>query len=277
MIRDNLFIQDFYPDVLFANKVIRINGYQIHSHKFMELTYVLSGTGDYQIQEKTYPISTGDLLIINPGTPHTSMITDPEVPLILFSICFDNFQLENMEPNHIILPDCCMHTTGQLHKDITLLCEYILDEHNRRLPGHDQMIRNHLSSMIISILRAAYAPAPKEEKAYGSPVSSYHKTYVVEYVKKYIDTYYANNEPLPELYRELYLSPNYVRKVFKEHTGYTPNHYLIVTRLRNARQILSNTPNLSVKEAAYRVGYHDVFHFSKIFKKYFGVPPTFYK
>ncbi|EGO8073496.1 helix-turn-helix transcriptional regulator, partial [Enterococcus faecalis] len=52
-----------------------------------------------------------------------------------------------------------------------------------------------------------------------------------------------------------------------------PINYLIQIRLNHAKELLKND-SLSVKEVAKTVGYEDAYHFSKLFKKYYGKSPS---
>ncbi len=63
---------------------------------------------------------------------------------------------------------------------------------------------------------------------------------------------------------------------FKNHIGVSPIAYLISNRLQKARYLLYDL-NLSITEVAYRVGYHDIFQFSKQFKKHFGISPRSFR
>ena len=57
----------------------------------------------------------------------------------------------------------------------------------------------------------------------------------------------------------------------------SPINYLIKVRLEKARVILENDTSGSIKNIANAVGYEDVYHFSKLFKKYYGFSPLNYK
>ena len=58
---------------------------------------------------------------------------------------------------------------------------------------------------------------------------------------------------------------------------YQPINYLIKIRLEKAKTILERGEGGSIKNIANEVGYEDVYHFSKLFKKYYGVSPLNYK
>jgi transcriptional regulator GlxA family with amidase domain len=55
--------------------------------------------------------------------------------------------------------------------------------------------------------------------------------------------------------------------------GESPINYLIKVRLSKARELLLED-RLSIKAVAMMVGYDDVYHFSKLFKKYHNIPPS---
>lgn len=58
-------------------------------------------------------------------------------------------------------------------------------------------------------------------------------------------------------------------------TGYTPNDYIRVIRLKKAAELLK-AGEMNVSEIAYAVGFDNPYYFSKCFKAQFGVPPSQY-
>lgn len=67
----------------------------------------------------------------------------------------------------------------------------------------------------------------------------------------------------------------FYRKV-KGVTGYTPNEYIRILRLKKAAELLEQG-ELNVSEVAFQVGISDPFYFSKCFKKQFGISPAAYQ
>lgn len=58
-------------------------------------------------------------------------------------------------------------------------------------------------------------------------------------------------------------------------TGYSPNEYIRVMRMKKAAELLAEG-EYTVSEVAYKVGMNDPFYFSKCFKAQFGVAPSAY-
>ncbi|MDR3119174.1 MAG: response regulator [Mediterranea sp.] len=65
-------------------------------------------------------------------------------------------------------------------------------------------------------------------------------------------------------------------KKVKGVTGYSPNEYLRIMRMKKAAELLLSG-NLTVSEVSYKVGIDDPFYFSKCFKAQFGVAPSIYQ
>lgn len=66
------------------------------------------------------------------------------------------------------------------------------------------------------------------------------------------------------------------RRIFREHTGFAPQQFLIKARLRKAAELLSSSAH-SVKEAAYLAGWQDEYYFSRLFRKHYQLSPGQYR
>ena len=66
----------------------------------------------------------------------------------------------------------------------------------------------------------------------------------------------------------------YLCKLFKAKTGITINNYLTKRRIASAKQSLLD--GLSVTDAGFRAGFHDLSHFIRTFKAETGISPGKY-
>ena len=46
-----------------------------HTHHFTELFYIISGTGNFLIENQKFPVKEDDLIVINPNVSHTELST----------------------------------------------------------------------------------------------------------------------------------------------------------------------------------------------------------
>lgn len=60
-------------------------------------------------------------------------------------------------------------------------------------------------------------------------------------------------------------------------TGYSPNEYLRVMRMKKAADLLAQSDEFAIAEVARQVGINDPFYFSKCFKTQFGITPSAYQ
>lgn len=71
------------------------------------------------------------------------------------------------------------------------------------------------------------------------------------------------------------VSTVYFRKIFTSAFGISPIHYLHEVRIKKAKEMLESDYG-TLADVAVSVGYPNVFHFSKMFKKITGIPPGTY-
>ena len=87
---------------------------------------------------------------------------------------------------------------------------------------------------------------------------------------------------LENFIRSLPLNYDYVRKLFKKEVGATPHEYLLRARMERARSILlsgvsNRYSDYTVSQIAEACGFSEPLYFSRVFKKYFGVAPSYYQ
>ena len=90
----------------------------------------------------------------------------------------------------------------------------------------------------------------------------------------YIESNYSQPVRVEEIARSLGLSRNYFCRLFHQQTGFSPQAYLIEYRLARALQFLEN--GMTQAQAARQAGYPDVFAFSRMFRRRYGLPPGRY-
>ncbi|MGB8455504.1 MAG: helix-turn-helix domain-containing protein [Anaerocolumna sp.] len=99
---------------------------------------------------------------------------------------------------------------------------------------------------------------------------------IVEEVSKYILNNINEDLSVELLAKQEYLNPDYLTRIFKKEMGCSILNYIINERLRMAAHLLSGT-DASVNEIAIEVGYPNYSHFTKMFRKFFGVTPSHYR
>lgn len=93
--------------------------------------------------------------------------------------------------------------------------------------------------------------------------------------RSYIDAHYAQPISLERLAESLHVTTSYFSTAFRKYVGRSPQRYLIDVRLEHAAELLVHE-RCGVGEAALQSGYTDIYTFSRMFKKKYGLSPTAY-
>lgn len=270
----SFYIDNVDPTFLFTWKGTRSSDEaSYHSHDHIELAFVLSGTGKYRINDRYYTVSEGDLIILNPGVKHQAQVLDSSNPATEFFVGFSDIQFNGYEKNYVPLPNHQMisRTTGELRQKLFKLCASIAAENAVCRYGRYFMLKSYLIQMLLLIIREQTDPV---EIKTGCSFDSVNKNYVVEQIVTYLEEHYSEKISLDQIAENMYLSPFYISKIFKSETGDAPIRHLISIRLEKAKELLEQGWTGSIQEVASEVGYDDAYHFSKLFKKKYGISPS---
>ncbi len=101
--------------------------------------------------------------------------------------------------------------------------------------------------------------------------------------EKELDLYFESDKPQTEglpsvryFADRVHLSPNYFGDLIKKETGKTAQEYVQLKIIDKAKDLLYS-PDKSINEIAYGLGFKYPHHFSRMFKKIVGVSPTDYR
>jgi AraC-like DNA-binding protein len=72
------------------------------------------------------------------------------------------------------------------------------------------------------------------------------------------------------------LGPFQFSRAFKQERGTTFREFLIQRRINRALQLFDN-PNASVTDVAFAAGFNDLSYFARVFRRFTGVTPSFYR
>lgn len=98
----------------------------------------------------------------------------------------------------------------------------------------------------------------------------------IQRIKQYIAEHSHEDITLEAIGRKAGLSPFYISKMFKDQLGVNYIDYLTECRIEKAKKLMAS-PEKSLKEITFEVGYHDPNYFSKVFKKMCDISPTEYR
>ena len=100
--------------------------------------------------------------------------------------------------------------------------------------------------------------------------------YIVNSAISYINKNISDGISLEKVAEQIYVSPEYLSRLFKKETGMNFKEYIIDCKMKKAMEMLSD-PQHKVYEISKQLGYKTVGFFSKVFQKYAGCTPSEYR
>ncbi|WP_123042910.1 response regulator transcription factor [Cohnella candidum] len=122
--------------------------------------------------------------------------------------------------------------------------------------------KNWAVNFVSAVMDAAYAE--KETDGFVQKAIHFMKQHVEEDISREDVAAHVN------------LNPAYLSRLFKKETGTSLIDFLIETKMERGKQLLDMT-DMTVSAIAMQVGYYNFSHFTKMFKKHFGVNPQDYR
>ena len=101
-------------------------------------------------------------------------------------------------------------------------------------------------------------------------------SFIVKKALEYMEENYKEKITLTELADELYVSQWHLSKLLNKHTKKSFSELLNEIRVREAKELLKD-PTLRVGDVAEIVGFLDIAHFSRVFKKYTNMSANEYR
>lgn len=99
---------------------------------------------------------------------------------------------------------------------------------------------------------------------------------IINHVREFIETNYAQSLSIDTLAEKFYFSGNYLRSIFKKYTGTTVLEYITEVRLKKAEFLIRTTP-MTVTNISTEIGYSNPSYFCLLFAKKYGLTPNEYR
>lgn len=125
---------------------------------------------------------------------------------------------------------------------------------------------------MVSELKKKHPEQAKEEKvedgddSEGKDSEGTAGSFIVKNALEYMESHYAEKITLSDLADKMYVSQWHLSKLLNKHTKKSFSELLNEIRVKEAKQLLKD-PSLRVGDVAEMVGFLDIAHFSRVFKK----------
>lgn len=238
----------------------------LHTHACAELFYITEGKGSFHIKDKTCPVKTGDILVINAHVPHTE-VSDRED--FLGYIVLGIRGLETFYDIAMNNNDYVFLQNVQNKDSIYPLIKNILYESERGEENYKLICNTLLKAVILYLLRQTTftAVSPQSQKFGSNELFA---------IKKYIEKNHKEIFTLEELAEYGHISKYYLVHAFKEEFGMPPMRYQQYYRINESKKLLSETA-MSASQIAQALGFLSASHFTQSFKRWTFTTPSEYR
>ena len=246
-----------------------------HSHDFLEIVYILRGSGIHEIGDTTYTMFPGCLYIVDSGEVHNLNFHETSEYYNLFlkedflqeiTLSLDGTELDalsflrrkkasepfvrfSQEKNHLV-QELFSQCYFELHK---------AEEPERAL------VRHYLSLLLLE-----YASALRQMAQTREP------DLVLPRAIDYINRHYREPLAIDDIARRYNYNPVYFGRLFQKYYGRPIKSYITDLRLTFAGELLETT-SYSIDEILIQSGFGNKLQFYEKFKERFGCTPKEYK
>ena len=254
----------------------------LHTHEFIEIVYILDGSGLHSIDGNEYEVKKGNLLLINIGQTH-SFIPKPTinyVNILLKPEFFENSSLLSDSLLQMLSLFVYQDETG-IYKTKPLvefsgvdlieteqIAHTILNEFKKKKTDYILIIHLNIELLIAKAIRWLKENREKEDELDFESIASE--------VIEFIGHAYSEKLSLAELSKKYFYNPSYFSRALKKHCGKSFSELVHDKRIEKATELLRET-DMSIEEIAYHVGYNDKKNFYNLFKDILGETPNKYR
>lgn len=278
------------PDVQTSVNLLGINLREVsrdwecpsHAHHQYEINYVLQGTQQLKIGEYSYVQQAGDLVILPPGIPHMSRsISDRS----LVYVCI-HFEMND----RVFLS--LLERTNQLILRKNSLAARQIEPCIMKLVQAAELEGQHMITRRIRLQAASFElfgvlwEILLDEAAQASPSTYAHMELAhqiaarlqgivnrnITQVTQRPESHYG----IDDIAAELGISPSHCNRIFHQVFAISPRSYLSNLVLHKSKLLLAD-PHMSIQDIATTLGYRDIAHFSRQFKRWSGISPSHYR
>lgn len=253
-----------FPVELFINSARKKGQYfPPHWHEHIELHYVLNGTSKITCNNKSYESSKGGLIIVNGNELHEGYCKSNELDCIVMIFEIGDFSKELANQNVIF------QSLIEQDKVIQDLMLGIYNEYKENKIAYKLSSKGMVYQLIAYLMRN-YVVASLSDSKNNIRTQNLIR---LNKVLLYIEEHYTEPISNLELASLIHLSVDRFNHIFKDSIGMSPLKYINEVRIKKSKHLLK-TGEYTVSEVAITVGFNDINHFGRMFKKKYGYTPS---
>ena len=230
---------------------------------FHSIEFVARGTGTLRLKGRTVALYPGRVFSYGPGVAHLITAEGPE-PLVKYFVDFTGPTAAKVLCDNDLAPGTAVQVASP----------------DAVLRIFDDLIANGCSgtrhgpaicAKLVELLALKIAEAGLVDDPYRTAAFSTYQS-----CRQYIRDHFATLRTLEEIAESCHVDEAYLCRLFKRFDSQSPYQYLTQLKMAQAARALQRNDAL-IKQVAFELGFADPFHFSRAFKKVFGLSPAAFR
>lgn len=279
------------PDVLsedhfFGSADIAVNKHcrylpgKYHTHNFIEIFYIFSGTCIHVCHQQKYNLCAGDFCFWEYDAPHKIISNSDNflaINILIRRNCFEKMFFPLLKTQNILSSyfqnilygntshPMILFRTGS-DKKLRYFVSCLYQEETHKDTYYGEMMTNFLSEILIYLLRTHLSHVISKTTEHSTGVTA-----ILQYIQEHYNTVTLN-----EVCSQFSYSPAYLSRLIKKSFGMTFSEIIKNQRLDRAKWLLENT-EMSIPDIALEVGCTDTSHLYRLFKQDLCTTPLKYR
>jgi AraC-like DNA-binding protein len=266
-----------YENPLLSVRIFRTQRYDSdttnwHYHKQLELLLVLQGRLDVYLEQDSYHLEPGDVVVIGDSELHRDK-SDKMLDYIVLQFDLEQFfdhssipYIRYFSATHAPLSKAnyIFEENAEVKKEVANCVSRLLQEATDKSTGYELAASILIKQILLLLLRNDTRKLLVEQDNFDKVR--------LKPVLDYVENHLTDRIQVEEVCKIANMSYYYFVKYFKKTIGLSFTEYVNYRKVKWAERILL-TKDLSISEVGEKIGMPNMAHFYKMFKKYNDCSP----
>lgn len=244
-----------------------------HNHNFYELFCLISGQVTYFVDDKTYQLKKGDILLIPQFTNHGAKIKDVKETYDRIVLWINPWYLQTISTRNTDLTTCfddkemknyLLSFEPAKRYQIIKNLKNLIEESNAKRYGKDLIVESTLKQLLVELNRHKILYVKKNSESKNGIKN-------VEKVLDYVNEHYIEELSLEMLSEKFFISKYHLSREFAKLSGVQFHKYVIQKRLALSKKLLISGEKPT--NIYMHCGFKNYASFFRAFKQTYGISP----
>ena len=252
---------------------------ETHNHDFVEIVYIIEGTGRHRVNDEEFDVKAGDLLFVNYGCTHAfrvdekmvaynlmirvdyftkNMIKGDNLFYMLALTSFEKIQHELNDKSPLVSFDYSERD------DIVGLFRSIERELSKNELGKALILDSYVNVILCKVFRKIFVRNGEKDLL------------IPQDILDYIAEHFNERISLSDLSQRCFYNPAYFSRLFKKTFNMSFTDYIMDLRLKRCCELLKNS-DYTIERIIEECGFSDRNTFYERFKNKYGCTPSEYR